>query len=116
LYGTTGGRFDHQFATIGLMLKCAKWDVRIYMIDEKNRLSILTPSFQQIKFDHTKRYISFFALEGKVKNLTLGNVEYPLDGYDLMVDDSLCVSNKPLSSSIDVSFDSGYLLAVQSSD
>lgn len=115
LYGATGARFDHQFATIGLMLKYAKQNIEIYMVDEKNKISVLVPRLHHIERAE-KKYISFFALENTVKNLTLQGVKYPLEGYDLSVDDSLCVSNEALYSHLTVSFDSGYLLIVQSSD
>jgi len=121
LYGATGVRFDHQFATIGLMLKYAKRGIQIYMVDKKNKISVLAPWTHNIQRDANiqldiKEYISFFALENTVKNLTLQDVKYPLKGYDLSVDDSLCVSNEALQPLIRVSFDSGYLLVVQSSD
>ena len=115
LYGATGARFDHQFATIGLMLKYAKRGIQVYVVDKKNKIIVKESGSYRIEMDG-KKYVSFFALEGMVKNLTLGNVKYPLKSYDLAVDGSLCVSNEPLSESIDVSFDSGYLLVVQSSD
>ena len=116
LHGTTGGRFDHQFAVIGLMLKYAKLGVQIYVIDEQNKMTILVSGMHRIEMDVAKKYISFFAVEGTVENLTLQDVKYPLKDYDLTVDSSLCVSNEPLSSSVNVSFDLGYLLVVQSSD
>lgn len=115
LYGTTGGRFDHQFSTIGLILKYAKRGVKIRSIDEKNEISILLPGDHIIPA-RDKRYVSFFALESSVENLTLENVKYPLEGYHLAVDDSLCVSNEPLKSFFGISFDSGYLLMIKSSD
>ena len=115
LYGATGGRFDHQFATIGLMLKYAKRGVQLYLVDEKNRIEILLP-FSHHTIEIKKKYISFFAIENTVKNLTIQDVKYPLDGYDLIVDDSLCVSNEALHPMVKVNFDSGYLLVVQSSD
>ena len=116
LYGATGARFDHQFATIGLMLKYAKRGVRIYLEDAQNKVFILSSGVYSVDLDCSKRYVSFFALESEVKNLTLIGVEYPLNSYDLAFDDSLCVSNKPLGFNVDLSFDSGYLLVVQSSD
>jgi thiamine pyrophosphokinase len=115
LYGATGARFDHQFATIGLMLKYAKRGIQIYMEDAQNEISVLAPGMHHLKTDN-KKYVSFFALESMVKNLILQGVKYPLEGYDLSVDDSLCVSNEDLGFGINISFDSGYLLAVQSSD
>ena len=115
LYGVTGARFDHQFAVIGLMLKYAKQAVQIYMEDMQIKIFFLTPGSHQIE-GASKKYISFFAYEEMVKSLTLQGVKYPLDGYDLAVDDSLCVSNEALSPTIGISFDKGYLLVVQSSD
>ena len=115
LYGVTGGRFDHQLATIGLMLKYAKRGVQIYVVDEKNEIEVLLP-FSHHTIEINKKYISFFALEDVVKNLTVRGVKYPLEGYDLAVDDSLCVSNEALCLAIGLNFDSGYLLVVQSSD
>jgi len=117
LYGVTGARFDHQFAAIGLMLKYAKRGIRIFMGDVQNIITILVAGAHKIEIaSDIGKYISFFALENTVKNLTIQNVKYPLVGYDLMVDDSLCVSNEPLQRGVNVSFDSGYLLVAQSSD
>ena len=115
LYGTTGGRFDHQVATIGLILKYAKRGIKIRSIDEKNEISILVPGGYIIP-TRDKRYVSFFAIEAAVKNLTLENVKYPLSDYSLALDDSLCVSNEPVKAFFGVTFDSGYLLMVKSSD
>jgi len=116
LYGVTGARFDHQFAVIGLMLKYAKRGVKIYVIDEKNRFYVQIPGDHVLRKDATKKYVSFFALENIVRNLTVQGVKYPLENYDLTVDNSLCVSNEALQQGIDVSFDSGYLLVVHSAD
>lgn len=116
LYGVTGARFDHQFATIVLLLKYAKQDVKIIIIDNQNRMEILTAGEHVFSVDKAKRYISFFSFEETVKNLEVDHVKYPLKGYDLSADDSLCVSNEPLKNLINISFDSGYLLVVQSSD
>jgi len=115
LYGVSGGRFDHQFAIIGLMLKYRKMDIEICSIDEKNQISILAPGDYQIP-SMEKKYVSFFALERTVKHLTLEMVKYPLKGYELAVSDSLCVSNEPLKQWFGLKFDSSYLLMVQSSD
>ena len=115
IYGITGGRFDHQMAAISLMLKYAKQDVLIITVDKKNTFYILKHGTHFLS-PTANRYISFFALGETVKNLQIGGVKYPLNGYDLTVDDSLCVSNEPVATEVSVSFDSGYLLVVESSD
>ena len=98
------------------MLKYTKRGIQIYAVDEKNKILVLRPGNHWIKFDCSKRYVSFFSLGEMVKNLRIGNVKYPLEGYDLPLDDSLCVSNEALAARIKISFDSGHLLVVQSSD
>jgi len=115
IYGITGGRFDHQMAAISLMLKYAKQGILIIAVDKKNTFYILTPGTHFLAPTHD-RYISFFALGEPVKNLHLDGVKYPLNGYDLTVDDALCVSNEPVATEVTVRFDSGYLLVVESSD
>jgi len=115
IYGITGGRIDHQMATISLMLKYAQQDVLITAVDKKNIFYILKHG-KHFLAPTDNRYISFFAMGETVKNLHLGGVKYPLNGYDLTPDDALCVSNEPVTTEVTVSFDSGYLLVVESRD
>ena len=114
LYGALGGRFDHQYGVIQLMLKYAKKGARIEAVDACNRLLVLTPGVYELDVNFT--YVSFFALEVMVKRLYLSDVKYELSGYNLAVDDALCTSNEPLNKRINVSFEEGYLLVVMSSD
>ena len=115
LYGVTGGRIDHFYAVTVLILKYIKRGISIIVENEKNKLFVLAPGIHTIKVKD-KKYISFFALERSVRALTITGVKYPLDCYDLEVDDSLCVSNEAIYKRISVSFSAGHLLAVQSSD
>ena len=115
LYGVTGGRIDHQMAVTSLMLKYAKQDVLVIAVDKKNTFYILKNG-KHFLAPTRDRYISFFALGEMVKNLQLEGVKYPLNGYDLAIDDSLCVSNEAIATEVTVSFDEGYLLVVESSD
>ena len=113
LYGALGGRFDHQFGVVVLMLKYAKKGVRITVVDPKNELLVLSPGNHQIKVAQT--YFSLFALES-VQSLTVTGAKYPLNDYDLKVNDSRCISNEATSKMIDLHFEAGYLLVAMSSD
>jgi len=121
LYGVTGGRLDHLYAVSALMLKYTKLAVypargiQIYVENKKNRMFVLPIGSHTIKITD-KKYISFFALERSVRALTIIGVKYPLDCYDLEVDDALCISNEAISKHVLVSFGIGYLLVIQSSD
>lgn len=118
LYGTTGGRLDHLYATTALMLKYAKKGIEIFVEDRLNKIFVLMPSActpHQIRM-MDKKYISFFALEETVSSLTIDHVKYPLTCYDLQVDDTLCVSNEATCKQVIVNFSKGHLLVIQSSD
>jgi len=115
LYGTTGHRFDHQYATLGLMLKYAKQGIKICAVDKKNKIQILPPGNHLLAKDG-KKYISFFAFSGLVENLSLSGMKYPLVGFDLTADNGLCISNEMQGLQAQVSFEQGFLLVIQSSD
>jgi len=115
LYGGLGGRLDHTVANIRLLLRFAKRGARINLLESGNFLTILSPA--RYAFSPSKyKYLSFFAMEGDVAGLTLKGVKYPLDEAILKPEDTLCISNEGLGGQVSVSFSSGYLLFIQSSD
>jgi len=116
LYGVTGGRFDHQYAIIALMLKYVKQGIWIQAKDEKNKFKVMAPGMLRISRGRRK-YLSFFALEKKVVGLTLKGVKYPLKNYKLLAEDNLCVSNEFKDDKCaEIFLRKGYLLVIQSSD
>lgn len=115
LYGVIGGRIDHTLANIRLLLQFAKKGLALTLVDKGNYLTVLAPGNHEIQSPRLP-YISFFALESTVTNLTLANLKYPLINYQLKQDDIRCISNETISSSFNVSFDTGYLLMIYSQD
>lgn len=115
LYGVIGGRIDHTLANIRLLLQFAKKGLALTLVDKGNYLTVLAPGNYEIQSPRLP-YISFFALESTVTNLTLANLKYPLINYQLKQDDIRCISNETISSSFSVSFDTGYLLMIYSQD
>lgn len=102
IYGGVGERFDHSFANVSLLKKG-----NITICNEHETMYMLSPGKYDIK---TKRkFVSFFAIED-VKNLSLIGFKYKQRGYDLKVDDPLCVSNE---GSGKVSFTEGRLLVIE---
>ena len=116
LYGVTGGRIDHFYAVTVLILKYIKRGISITVENEKNKLFVLVPGSNGGIKVKGRKYISFFALGRSVRSLTITGVKYPLNCYDLEVDDSLCVSNEAIGKRISVNFGTGCLLVIQSSD
>ncbi len=105
MYGGVGSRLDHTYGNI-LFLKRGN----ITIMTDKVKMFILKPGTYGITHNHD--YISFFAVED-VAELTLEGFLFPLDGYDLKVDDPLCISNQGQGV---VSFKSGKLLVIQADD
>lgn len=89
LYGVTGGRLDHYFAVLRLLVKYKEVTIDIY--DDVNRIFILKPGIHQL-FKQNYDYISFFSV-GQT-HLTLKNVEYPLNHFLLTYENPLCLSNE----------------------
>ena len=105
VYGGIGERLDHTYANILLLLQGD-----ITFITDKQKMYILSPGSYKINNDY--QAISFFALETTTK-LTLKDFSYELTNHTLHVNDPLCISNKGSGT---VSFKSGLLLVIQTSD
>lgn len=115
LYGGLGGRLDHTIANIRLLLRFAKLGATIILVEAGNRLRVLSPGTHQ--FAHFRhQYLSFFAMEQDVRDLTLTGLKYPLEGATLTQQDTVCTSNEIVAETFSVAFASGFLLMIESSD
>ncbi|QVK18846.1 thiamine diphosphokinase [Mycoplasmatota bacterium] len=115
LFGVTGKRIDHFLSVLYLFKKVLSCNVKLIIIDEYNKIYIKKPGVHHIKKSEY-HYLSFFAYQDEVVNLTLTNFKYKLDNYLLKNQDSLCISNELISDVGIVSFDKGILLIVESRD
>ena len=105
IYGGIGARFDHSYANL-LLLKLGP----ISMLNDNHKIYLLDPGKYHI--EATFNNISFFALED-IKDLNLDGFEYDLKGYDLKIDDPLCISNH---GSGEVTFQKGLMLVIESKE
>lgn len=108
LYGVTGGRLDHFMAVCRLLARYKDYRLTIY--NDDNCCFLLAPGKHRVLRQHY-RYISFFSLDQAI--ISLDQVAYPLDHYDLRYDDPLCVSNEIIGEAAIVETD-GYLYCFQS--
>ena len=120
LFGATGGRMDHFLANIQLLqkervLQCVK-ETNIYIMDEKNSLTVKTPGTYPINADLTKKYFSLLAVTKEVSGITLTGFKYPLNQAILTRGSTLCISNELISDCGNVSFEKGILMMVRSND
>lgn len=114
MLGMTGKRLDHFFGNIGLLKTALKKKIIAYIIDDFNIIFLKRESFT-INGEYGNN-VSFYALDGVVKNLTIKNAKYELEDYDLDPFESLCNSNEFLDKEIKVSFTEGNLLVIYSKE
>lgn len=118
IFGGTGGRLDHFFANVQLLLKPilqgSKTEVMI--IDSQNIL------FAKSAGEHTllklpeKKYISFIPITPIVTSLTLIGFKYPLTDCHIPLGSTLCISNELTLDCGTFSFTEGILMVIRSCD
>lgn len=93
VYGATGGRLDHLFGNVQLLLNPEFAGVRIRIIDRQNVLELLSGGEHEPVKNGAMKYVSFIPLcEDTV--LTLSGFKYPLDAARLTMGSTLTISNE----------------------
>ncbi|MEK9197725.1 thiamine diphosphokinase [Ureibacillus sp. 179-F W5.1 NHS] len=118
LTGVTGGRLDHFEAAIRSMYRFQMLNqkTKIKIINSHNEICILLPGKHTILRDEKYRYISFFAYEKEVENVTLRGVKYETTNETIEIGTSRFTSNELISELGYISFSSGICLMIRSSD
>ncbi|MGD9605207.1 MAG: thiamine diphosphokinase [Bacilli bacterium] len=92
IYNGTGGRLDHFYAILNVIIKHS--DANIEVVDDLNIIRIIDHPTKLKKREF--KYFSFFALENDTM-ITLTGFKYPLTNYHLAIQDNLCLSNELVS-------------------
>ncbi|MEH6905018.1 MULTISPECIES: thiamine diphosphokinase [Neobacillus] len=118
LFGATGGRLDHLFANVHLLVNPlrTKKSANICLIDKYNLIFIKGPGRYTIEKINTKKYISFVPLTLNVQNLTLEGFKFPLENRHISIGSTLCISNELNSDYGTFSFSEGILIVIRSHD
>lgn len=118
LFGATGGRLDHFFANIQLLMKpiLNQVSVPVEIIDQKNIIYLKTPGSYEIKKISMKKFISFLPMTAEIQGLTLKGFKYPLTDRHIPLGSTLCISNELLTDNGHFSFFEGILMVVRSND
>ncbi|AST94343.1 MULTISPECIES: thiamine diphosphokinase [Sutcliffiella] len=116
LFGGTGGRLDHFFGNIQLLLKGINEGCSIQIIDNQNILYVVKPGKYNLEQDVRFPYISFIPITPEVKELTLTGFKYNLKNRNIFWGETLCISNELIFNSGTFSFIEGILLVIRSQD
>lgn len=113
LLGCVGGRLDHQYAAMQLLVQLESKGCRAVMADADNRMVAVSRSPYAVE-PMRGWSLSLFAFGDTVRGLSIHGAAYELTDYDLAPNDPLCVSNAAEEDACTVSFASGTLLVFRS--
>jgi len=114
LLGCTGNRLDHFIGNLSLLEKALHRGVRAFIMDDHNKIFMMKkPGIIRKDFGD---YISFQAFRGPVKGFGVKGVKYPLWDYELVLGDSMNVSNEFVEKYISVTFREGILMVFMTKD
>lgn len=116
LFGVTGGRMDHGMASIQLLYRLLKQNVRGEIIDIYNSMELKLPGKHEITNDSQYPTISFLPFSEEVLDISLDGFYYKLNNETVRWGSTLCVSNKLISEKGTFSFRAGILLVIKSSE
>ncbi|MDN3014798.1 thiamine diphosphokinase [Paenibacillus sp. BSR1-1] len=118
IFGATGGRLDHLFANVQLLLNPlrAKKAADICLIDRNNLLFLKEPGTYTINKMKAEKYISFVPLTLNVSGITLEGFKFPLKNQHISLGSTLCISNELISDYGTFSFSEGILIVIRSHD
>ncbi|WP_342430556.1 thiamine diphosphokinase [Neobacillus sp. FSL H8-0543] len=118
IFGATGGRIDHLFANVQLLVNpiIEGKSIPIILIDCQNIVFVKGSGSYKIEKMSDKKYISFIPVTFNIKDLTLQGFKYPLKNRHISIGSTLCISNELISDYGTFSFSEGILLVIRSDD
>lgn len=118
ILGATGGRLDHFLANVNILIKPMSLDIPAYLVDRYNKLYLLNHGRNIRREEMHGKYISFLPLTERVEKVSLQGFRYELEKQDMVLGDSLGVSNELARGcqTARVDFTQGILVVVESGD
>ena len=111
LLGGTGGREDHTFANISLLLYAKKQGHSVKMIGKQNSYSLILDG-EDVFSGEALSHISVFALGGNAEGVTVRGAEYEAENITLTPEYPLGASNRFVGEPVFISVERGALLII----
>ena len=118
LTGVTGGRLDHYEAAVRSIYRLQKENpsIMLKIVNNANTLQFLLPGTHVIEADERYRYVSFFAHEQPIEDVTLRHVKYETTNERISLGSSRFTSNEIMGTSGSIFFSHGICLMIRSID
>ncbi len=112
LIGALGGRIDHTIANINLLYYIRKRGIKAKIISEKEEIYIAIEEEVTIdgKIGDT---ISILPIKNDAKGVTLKNLEYPLEDYNMEFSRPLGISNVMTDSNCNIKVNEGSIIIIK---
>ncbi len=111
ILGGLGGRFDHSFANVMLLLRHHQESFIIQ--DANNRMQVLSPGVYDIQ-KHQFKYLSFFTLQAAV--FSASGVKYPFVQKKLLLGEIDAISNEIIGKQARIVIQEGLIVMMQTQD
>lgn len=112
LIGVTGGRFDHTFGNVSLLLLLDTLGKTARIVDNLSEMEIVSSGTAEI--DDSFHFFSLLNISGTAKRITICGAKYPLNGAEISSEFQYGISNEVLpGQTARVSVGEGRLLLVK---
>lgn len=111
IFGAIGGRFDHSFANVQLLMYCKEKGIKCTLYDKEETVFLVNNECIKKSIEKGKT-VSVFSLSVKSNNITLKGLKYPLEKASLSNNFPLGISNVSICDEIEISVEDGMLLVV----
>lgn len=113
IYGGVGGRLDHTFANISLLIYGKRRGHSLSLIDRGMKISALKNESVTIS-PSVCRGFSLLAFDGEARGVTIRGAKYDVEGVTLTPEFPLGVSNSLAGSSCEITVSDGELILMMS--
>ena len=116
--GVTGGRLDHFMAVLNSVYRFQMDNphIKFFIRNKWNEMSLLSPGYTTLENQPEYPFVSFFAFQGQVEQLTLAGMKYNVDKETIEMGNSRFTSNEVLDEQGSIFFEAGICLLIRSSD
>lgn len=118
ILGAIGSRFDHSYANMFLLKRGYEAGVKVHIITELCRISIISGDVIIKKSELYGKYISLIQFDGNAEGVVLKDFVYMLDGFDFDTSKTyrLGVSNELEKEQGFIHIDKGFMLLIESKE
>lgn len=116
ILGATGGRVDHLWANVQILMIPFKAGIDAVILDDQNRIRLIGGETHLKREEMFGDYFSVFPLGEPVYGFNIQGAKYPLKEHTLTPYDSLCVSNQIEDEEVIIEFNNGVVILMETRD